>query len=884
MIQPKILSILQSVLAAPRQSHSTSFYYLFSSEEEGVDYQNGLIVLAAIFASILFFWAALLIAFKCTGNSAGCASGLAFREDEGTTEEDMESPPSGGGSTYLEEDLSSSVNSVRGDQNQQVDGEGAIPAKEADDSSFQSSLPSDTDSAFAGSLEEYSVGESAMQLPNPRARRTRIAFVVLSLITLACIPLALVFAFIPVRDTVEVSGVYVGSARVIVDEVRTAISTINSAANSSFEIMQATPLNFSAICPQVAQTEGGSVLGVDLNAMVQILVKDYSEVEEVVSKNVTEISRILNYIEEALDIFETSYEEVETYIWLIPGILIGLSSLTVLAMAAVVMAWKRESSRRTQRLVSYGILPLFIVLSITCWIIAISTAISTAVSNDACNPASGSPDDTIQAILAARDVSPNSTVSEFITAYTGGCSGEDPTSVLLDLKYQLQTIVDYIWRSLSAVESAGRAEIVEMCGGGELEGFLANAQELARILTTVRKQIDSATLSLDCDRINPLYIDAVHESLCTDIAGASGWGFVIFFVLGLSTMSMISLRASWRHKIGEERIYDESEVADNMIMDEHEDYLNYISKYKHEWQEYKGIDPSLRDQNRSTNEVDESASESEHSTGSRTEGQSGDEAAAEPFDPYNCSDTDNQSAATVASEDISFLSLSDGPPPGDMLVLLPPPLLPRVANDSGVFEAVSTHSPAPGHGRSQLNNVVFAQAVPVGGASTSFNFDEANPSGSVSLFELHDSIEIVAPHKSSRSASYVMTPSPTHQTRKRHSIKDGSTRPPTSPTRQSSARLLASNESDYPVMGSLGNAVSLLDPPVRHFLFDRDDGAVQFDVSDDDEPASHVQRQVENFTRSKVVRPSTPTKSREPAQVKERVARFDSPYREPDTR
>jgi hypothetical protein len=32
-------------------------------------------------------------------------------------------------------------------------------------------------------------------------------------------------------------------------------------------------------------------------------------------------------------------------------------------------------------------------------------------------------------------------------------------------------------------------------------------------------------------------------------------------------------------------------VADNMIMDEHEEYLAYISKYKHEWQEYKGIDP-----------------------------------------------------------------------------------------------------------------------------------------------------------------------------------------------------------------------------------------------------------------------------------------------------
>jgi hypothetical protein len=56
-------------------------------------------------------------------------------------------------------------------------------------------------------------------------------------------------------------------------------------------------------------------------------------------------------------------------------------------------------------------------------------------------------------------------------------------------------------------------------------------------------------------------------------------------------MVIMSLRASWLQNVQEEKVYhDESEMAENMILDEHEEYLAYISKYKHEWQEYRGFD------------------------------------------------------------------------------------------------------------------------------------------------------------------------------------------------------------------------------------------------------------------------------------------------------
>lgn len=54
-------------------------------------------------------------------------------------------------------------------------------------------------------------------------------------------------------------------------------------------------------------------------------------------------------------------------------------------------------------------------------------------------------------------------------------------------------------------------------------------------------------------------------------------------------MFMITFRASWRHQIEADELYAEDEVDENMFVDEYEEYLAYISKYKHEWDEYEGF-------------------------------------------------------------------------------------------------------------------------------------------------------------------------------------------------------------------------------------------------------------------------------------------------------
>jgi hypothetical protein len=77
---------------------------------------------------------------------------------------------------------------------------------------------------------------------------------------------------------------------------------------------------------------------------------------------------------------------------------------------------------------------------------------------------------------------------------------------------QLQTVVEYILaKSLSAVDSVGVLD-TDLCGGDQLDSFLISARDLARHLTTIRKA--KLRTALDCDRMNPVYVDLLFDSCC----------------------------------------------------------------------------------------------------------------------------------------------------------------------------------------------------------------------------------------------------------------------------------------------------------------------------------------------------------------------------------
>jgi hypothetical protein len=235
--------------------------------------------------------------------------------------------------------------------------------------------------------------------------------------------------------------------------------------------------------------------------------------------------------------------------------------------------------------------------------------------------------------------------------------------VFTEFEENLQTAVDSIWHTISVADSVGREELSSKCGN-DVEPLLDAARNLARSLTWTRKALISAIGSLKCGPIHEIYVEAIHQSFCQEGGEGVAWAFILFSVVGIGAMVMVSLRSSLYNHVGEEEVYDENDEVDNMILNEHEEYLAYISKYKHEWEEYRGMnatEPFEQTESLGSTESVQSivASESWTERGDDDTGIEGDSWDADT-DGYDLATSSSEygSIESCPTEDISFPSLA----------------------------------------------------------------------------------------------------------------------------------------------------------------------------------------------------------------------------------
>jgi hypothetical protein len=267
------------------------------------------------------------------------------------------------------------------------------------------------------------------------------------------------------------------------------------------------------------------------------------------------------------------------------------------------------------------------------------------------------------------------------------------------LEQEIQDHIDIIWRQMSQIDSLGRSQVIDKCGDEEaFSEMLSGARNLAKLLTAIRRSLSSTERSLRCHTINPIYAETVHETICTSALTSTVNGLILFLIVSICVMVMISLRASWLRHIDEEKVYhDEDEIAENMILDEHEEYLAYISRYKHEWQEYEGFENDEADESGNDDDyIDDQSEYDENGVYDSFEGASdisGVGVSKDDFgeDPPTTSHKYKSAVdgATLASDETSchlqFVQTSDDDPNHvlpDALqavpkLLLPPPMNPE---------------------------------------------------------------------------------------------------------------------------------------------------------------------------------------------------------------
>jgi len=584
---------LGSILRGPRSG--SSFADAFSDDlDTQRSYARGILSVACVFMILLVVWSFIVVVLKIKAEEVGCASGSAFHmllmdndEDDEFQETDSSSGDESNGNEPADEPSRSGAAEVSHEV--ALSDAGSNPHEsEMED---QSSWATEPERGRANYSYHSRMKETSLE------RKTRMCFLFCCIVSLCIVPFILVFSFGPMKEATEAAKQAVLEAEDVIDSVSSSFESVEEARVSAQAILDTMPPSLVEICPNIRASQMEVELGIDLGVLHAIVYQDYRATANLVDARLNFFFNAIGQLGNGSSTFNDHVIETESMMWMVPGLLFSVSVLSAAAMFGSLLAWKKKSGDRLQMTMSYVLLPSLIVVSLACWAVVSLTSIGTMLASDICAPDSPvrTPESTIYELLSTRHRGQNDTVYQFVDFYASGCSGSvDPKQYITHLERRVQDDIDGIWRQISIIDSIGRAKLIRDCGGDGLVDFVTGTRNVAKLLTSMRRSLRSASGHLECDRLYPIYSQTVHEDLCTNTALASSYGFIFFLILAITTSVTITLRASWLKSIGEEEkvFEDEDDIAENMIVDEHEEYLSYISQYRHEWQEYDGIDNS----------------------------------------------------------------------------------------------------------------------------------------------------------------------------------------------------------------------------------------------------------------------------------------------------
>jgi hypothetical protein len=162
-------------------------------------------------------------------------------------------------------------------------------------------------------------------------------------------------------------------------EVRAVIQAIAIASQSSISILSQTSINSTTFCPNINNTQF-KTRGANLQGLADLVTIQYVELNDNITENMADITDLLDTVEDVTVVVQGYVDQTETFMWLVPGLLLAVSIATAVATFGGILAWKQDSGIGLQRCMSYGVLPILAALCVMCVMLACAASASTAVS------------------------------------------------------------------------------------------------------------------------------------------------------------------------------------------------------------------------------------------------------------------------------------------------------------------------------------------------------------------------------------------------------------------------------------------------------------------------------------------------------------------------
>lgn len=201
-----------------------------------------------------------------------------------------------------------------------------------------------------------------------------------------------------------------------------------------------------------------------------------------------------------------------------------------------------------QMMLTYIILPTFTTVVLIAVVLCSVLLPLGAANSDICVGSAsnqGGPDDTV--LTAYRNLLGAGSSIPFMVVmyYTQRCVDEyypfDFLSTYLDQLKTAQSSIDTLIRTLDG----NLGYVQQECGTDELTTFLILSKSMKKNLDLLKSTVDDLLMLVNCEDINKMYTNAVHDAGCTKAPAAMSWVYGSLMVISVCGMIIITLRAAY---------------------------------------------------------------------------------------------------------------------------------------------------------------------------------------------------------------------------------------------------------------------------------------------------------------------------------------------------
>lgn len=154
--------------------------------------------------------------------------------------------------------------------------------------------------------------------------------------------------------------------------------SIESAGDHIEETFNRMTFDLNTACPTLNNTE--TVLGVDLRGFHRLTNSEYEAIADVMANNITVLNSTLKTIQSTKNRVERAVETTSDNLWVVPGFVLVVALCATTGMLATILAWRGRSGRWFQWIVSYIVLPAFLVICLASWAAVLATSTATILS------------------------------------------------------------------------------------------------------------------------------------------------------------------------------------------------------------------------------------------------------------------------------------------------------------------------------------------------------------------------------------------------------------------------------------------------------------------------------------------------------------------------